>query len=280
MPNTNGNLRIVGLNLHDTATLEVTSEEPTLPISYTQRSERALVWRSTNADEQVITGTLASGSLINTVAIIRHNLGAGGLRRIELLVDDDVVYDSGLVPTALLIPAGTWRAGVDPWGATYDDQLPGNLPQTVLWLPSLVLATSYRITVTGGDEDGYIEIGRIMVGEYWSPEDNMSWSPQIEWRESGEHLITEGGSLRTVGVGDLRREIAFDLDWLAETDRSRLISLLGRAGMGADLLISLYPGGAQMLELEGLMVCRRRSSVSTTHNRHNNWRSKQSFTEV
>lgn len=276
---TGKNLRILAHNIHDTASLTATSEA--LPISNTQRSERPLVWRSTTIAEQVIEAALPTGAYIDCIALVRHNLGANGLRRIELLHHDTVVYDSGFVPTALLIPAGIWRAGIDPWGATYNDQLPGSVPMTVHWLAQAHLITGYRITVTGTPADGYIEIGRIFVGMTWSPRDNFSWSPQVEWAESGEHIRTEGGSLRTIGAADLYRRVQIQLDWLNDADRTQMITLLAKAGIGADMLISLYPDSeSMMLELEGVMVCRRDGSLNTTHNLHRNWQAPLTFIEV
>lgn len=271
-------LRILAENLHDTATLTATSEA--LPIANTQISRRSSVWRSTSAAEQVITGDLAVPSNINCIAIFQHNLGADGITRIEVLRGEDVVYDTGPVSTAIYIPAGIWRAGVDPWEATYNDQLPGNTPLSIVWLPSISNATGYRISLAGAGVQGYHEIGRIMVGAYFSPTVNFSWNPKVEWIESAEHLRTEGGSLYTVGGGDIYRRISINLDHLTDADRTQLIVQLGKAGQAGDLLVSLYPEAGAMLALEHTMVCRRIVTLSTTHDRYSNWKLPLTFEEV
>jgi len=272
-------LRLLARNLHDSAALTATSEA--LPVSNTQRSERPRIWRSLDVTEQVINAELPVGALVDCIALVRHNLGAGGLRRIELLYGEEVVYDSGQIATAIVIPAGIWRAGVDPWGATYNDQLPGNVPITVHWIDRPYLVTGYRITLTGEPPAGYMEIARIIVGEAFRPKTNIGWSPAVEWLESGEHVQTEAGSVRTVGLADLRRRVEIDLDWLNDADRSRLVSLLGKAGLGADLLVALYPESqSTMLELEGTLVCRREASVKTTHSQPGNWQTGLTFIEV
>lgn len=271
-------LRILADNLHDTATLTATSES--LPITNTQISRRSSVWRSTSAAEQIITGDLAVPGNINCIAVFRHNLGANGITRIEVLSGETVLYDTGPVSTAIYIPAGIWRAGIDPWEATYNDQLPGNTPLSIVWLPSIANATGYRITLGVAYEYGYHEVGRIIAGAYFSPAVNFSWSPKVEWIETAEHLRTEGGTLYTVGGGDIYRRISINLDWLSDADRTQLISQLGKAGQSADLLVSLYPEGSTMAALEHTMVCRRIVTLSTTHDRFSNWKLPLTFEEI
>jgi len=272
--------RFVIGNVHDSATLTATSAA--LAVENTQRSERALVWRSADLQQQVIDGVLPTGAVVSCIALVRHNLGSSGLRRIQLFNGSEPVYDSGPIPTALLIPAGIWRAGIDPWGATYNDQLPGAMPATVLWLPTAYVTTHYRITLDDPDNpDGFMEVGRILIGDTFTPQFNFSWSPRATWQESGVHKITEGGSLRTIGIGDQRRRIEINLDWLIDTDRTQLISRLARVGMGSDVLISLYPNSdSTFLELEGMMICRREQPLTTTHNLPGNWQMPIAFLEV
>lgn len=272
-------MRLLAQNRHDTATLTATSEA--LPIANTQVSRRSSVWRSTSAGPQVINAELAVPGEISCIAIFRHNLGAGGIQRIEVFRGDDVVYDSGPVSTAVYIPAGIWRAGVDPWEATYNDQLPGNIPLSILWIDQILVGiTSYRITIGGGNQAGYYEIGRILAGSYFSPVWNFSWNPKVEWIEPAEHLRTEGGTLYTVGQGDIYRRMSIDLSHLPDADRTRFVAQLGKAGQGADLLLSLYPEGSIMQALEHTVVCRRVVPLSTTHDRFSNWKLPLVFEEI
>lgn len=273
-------MRILARNLHDVATLTATSEA--MPVAYTQRSERPMVWRSANITDQRIEATLFAAEYINCIALSRHNLGDDGLVRIELLNAGQVVHDSGATSTQVLIPAGIWRAGIDPWGATYNDQLPGGSHPGIYWLPEPVAADSYRLTLsrTAGESGDYFEIGRIFSGLSFSPSVNMSWGAKVEWQDGSEHIPTEGGSLRTMGAGHLRRRFDIQLDWLAESDRQSLIAQLQRAGLSTDLLVSLYPGRGGWLEFESTMVCRRVNTLMHTHNHLNNWQLPLSFLEL
>lgn len=274
------NIRFVIGNAHDEASLTATTQA--LPIENTQRSERALVWRSTNLEDQLIEGTLHTGKVISCLALLHHNLGANGLRQIEMFNGDELVYDSGPVDVALLLPAGIWRAGIDPWHATFNDRLPTGLSAAILWLPQPTIITRYRIRVSDyGNPNGYLQIGRILLGDVFSPQFNINFAPKITWQESGDHKITEGGSLRTLGRGDLRRKLSLNLNWLNDADRSQLITQMGQAGLGTDVLISLYPTSSSVMQqLEGTLLARREQSLTTTHNLPGNWQLPLTFIEV
>jgi len=273
-----GNLRILAANLHDTATLTATSEA--MPISNTQRSERPYVWRSTDLTAQVVEGVLPTAGFVDCFAFDRTNLGGTGSVQIELFSGADAVYDSGQVSTALLIPLNAWRVGIDSWGATYNERMPGNSSLCVHWLPIPKICSKYKITFRSTGSGSYIEVGRIFTGLSFTPEVNMSWNPSLEWIENVEHTPTEGGSLRSIGRSDPRRLIGFDLDWISPADRQRLITELVRVGKGSDVLISLFPGQGGLDELEYTGVCRRQNNLGHKYTHLDNWVTRLEFLEV
>ena len=115
-------IRFLIENFHPAATLSATSEA--LAAANTQDSRRAYVWRSTTTAAQTITGTIAGGGYASGLAIARHNLTSIATVQLVLKLAGAVVYDSGAVSAgAAFIPAGTWRAGIVPYGAAYNDAL-------------------------------------------------------------------------------------------------------------------------------------------------------------
>ncbi|WP_139116572.1 hypothetical protein [Terasakiispira papahanaumokuakeensis] len=274
------NMRIVSRNVHDEAELTVTSE--LLPVINTQRSRRSRIWRSKDAGTQVIEGVLTQAENIDCVALARHNLGSGGAVQIEMFYGDDRVYDSGAIALALLIPAGVWRAGIDPWGGSFNEQLPSDSDLVVHWTRRVVVADRYRLTLTrmGNAELPSMEVGRILVGLSYEVDVNFDWGVRVEWQESSEHLKTEGGSLVTVGQGDLRRRFALDLSFIDMRDRQMLLSNLVSVGMHADVLVALYPDAEGLLNLEHTMICRRQGTWGHTYDYYHNWSSSLEFLEV
>lgn len=269
-------MRLVVSNLNDAATLAATSEA--LPIEYTQRSGRAYVWRSTDTATQVITGTWSSTNFIDAFTLYRHNLSPSATVRFELLQDAEVVYDSGAVATAELIPPPLLRVGIDPWGATYNDEIA--VPLTSLWLdPSA--GNSFRITITDpANPAGFLQVGRIIIGLSISLQYNPVYGATMTWLENAEQVRTEGGSLRTITSGGQARLLSVDQNTLPESDRVKLTTELVKRGKQADIFVSLYPEQGGVKELEHAFLSRRQNDYGTTHDRFANWQTALEFLEV
>lgn len=270
------NLRLILRNLHDTGYVTATSEA--LPAAYTQRSARVRPWRSSDATEQTITTALPQAAYLNAVVLYRHNLTGAATARLELLFNGAVVYDSGLVASSDVIPLGTFRFGVDPWGATTTGAIP--IQQVAFWVPT-TLATGYRITLSDeSNPAGALEIGRIIAGETFSPKFNLSYDLELEYQEASEHRRTEGGSLRTVGDDSLARRLPINLDFIEPHDRRRLTDQLLRIGKRGDVYISVFPESGGLDEAEYAFMARRDNNYAHTHNFYNNWTSQLTWLEV
>lgn len=270
------NMRMIVNNLNDTATLTATSEA--LPIGYTQRSGRAYVWRSTDTATQVITGTWSGAEFADGATLYRHNLSPSAAVQLEIFQDEDVTYNSGQVPTAELIPPPVLRVGIDPWGATYNDEIP--VPLTSIWFPP-VAGNSFRITITDpANPAGFLQVGRIIVGLSISLQYNPVYGATLTWLENAEQVRTEGGSLRTITSGGQARLLSVDQNTLPESDRVKLTTELVKRGKQADIFVSLYPEQGGVKELEHAFLSRRQNDYGTTHNRFANWQTALEFLEV
>ncbi|MGO2241130.1 MAG: hypothetical protein ACTH5D_05165 [Halomonas sp.] len=269
------NMRLIIENLHDQATLSASSQA--LPIAYTQRSGRSYVWRSTDTSQQIITATLPGPRPISGVVLYGHNLSGLGSVRVEYLLSGNVVYDSGEKIASELIPLGTWRVGIDPWGGQDLTELPR--VQSTTWTAERI-ADSYRITLDNPDNaDGYLQVERIFAGAAYSPVFNVSYGVSLEWQDFAEHQRTEGNSLRTIGEGSARL-LTFNLDYLDRNDMAKLSRALLRVGKRQDIYVSTYPEWGGFLEAEHAFVARRKSNYGRTHNRVENWQSQIAFEEV
>lgn len=273
------NLRIIFDNVHDAAaTLTATSEASSqLSIDKTQRSGRSYVWRSLDTSPQVITASFSSPLSINGVVIYQHNLSNLARVRVEYIRNNSVIYDSGELIAAELIPLGEWQAGIDPWGGSQVISLPN--VQLSVWSPTFYI-DEYRITIDDAvNPDRFIQIQRIFAGYYYSPVFNASYNPQLTWVDSAEHRRTESGSVNTIG-GNLYRRLTIDLGYLDSSDRSDLTLKALKSGKASEVFISLYPNRGGIDEAEHEFLARRENDYGHTHNYVNNWKNQLVFIEV
>lgn len=270
------NIRLIIDNLHDETTVTATSEA--LPASNTQRSGRSYVWRSTGVGEQVLTASFPTSRFLNAVVILDYNFSLTASLRFELLIDDDVVYDSGIRTPGEIKPLGIWMAGVDPWGQSDLSSLPTQ--QYVVWLPELTLCNKYRITIDDPlNPDGYIQIGRIFSGEYYSPEYNPEYGLTFEWQDFSENVRTESGSLRSIGTGTARL-VSFELPRVKQRGIGELTQLMMSVGREKDVYINIYPERGGLLESEHAFAARRRNNYAHTHSFYGNWQTALQYEEV
>lgn len=269
------NLRLIIDNAHDAATLSATSEAK--PVASTQRSGRSYVWRSDSLDEQVLTASFDEARYLSALVIYNHNLSSSGTIKVEFLLDEEVVFDTDDVIVADIIPLGVWRAGIDPWGQQDLTELPHI--QYVVWADS-TLVDGYRITLNDADnQDGFMQVARIVAGIPYSPEFNPSYGLILAWQEFAENQRTESGSLRTIGEGVARR-LTFDLDHLDSAGLGELTRQLLKTGKRQDVYINVFPEQGGMKEAEYAFVARRGGDYDHNHNRALNWQLQLVLEEV
>lgn len=263
-----GNLSLLIDNLHDVATLTASSEG--LPVINTQDQRRDYVWESVDAAVQTITCVLPNAEYADVFAMSRYNLTAAATVRLILKSDGATVYDSNAVEVVQFIPAGVWRAGIDPWMAAYNDILPAQV--LVISFPSVVF-DEYQIVIDDtANPDGFLHVSRIAIGQQHTLDINFSNGAVFEWIENERHTRMTGGGLYTSGdTGGRARRIKLDLDHLSELERIDLDVKLTAAGQGRDVLVRAYPGTGDVHELLHTFFAKRTSSIGITHHSYDHY---------
>ena len=267
-------VRFIIDNAHASAALAATSEA--LAIENTQNSLRSRVWRSANLATQVITGTITAEA--SGFAIARHNFSALATVQLVLKKSAAVVYDSGAVEVGQTVPAGTWRAGIDAYGGTYDARFETQIYSK--WFAPTAF-DEYEITITDATNPaGYMQFGQLFLGLSFEPAYGMSYGMQMQWLEQTEHQRTDGGSLRSEGTHAKHRRISFALDWLGDADRRTVLGDFLSVGKRGDVFLSAYPETGGMLEIEHAFVCKRMDDLRFGHPFAYNWASAFNFEET
>ena len=289
-----GRLRLITANHLDKTALSATpAVSAGLPVDNLKSAWRSRVMRSDPAVclpvadgaamklTQVILGTLVKGEVADGFAIIRHNLNGMDTCRLELFDGENQtgnrVYDSGEQAVSVLIPMGTWVAGVNFYGETYSKDL-----DTIysLWFPA-VAYRSWKLTLSSYDNAyGYIQVGMLYLGKSISPEYNFSWGAALTWEDGHSLVRTEGGSLMTEGGRARRRELALSLDSMSDLDRN-LMGQAVRNAYGYPVLIAAYPTSADVLRrTEYTMVAKIAGGAPFIQSAHGEHRHALRFQEV
>lgn len=250
------NMRIIHTNVIDTSIL---SSSPACaaatPVENIQVAQRSEVARVAGAQSWTIAGEFMGA--VSALCLVGHNLTGGATVRLRLYSDyakSVLVYDSTALPVGTAqvwgnpsgTPNGGLAWGVSPWlGNGY---APGATPYFTIWFSQISTAVAFLIDISDPyNGDGYLQIGRVYLGDYWSPSLNMSYGMPMSWTEATKQVRTDGGSLRSEGYLPYRK-FSVALDCLSEGDRSEFMEIARSVGLRRDVLISFFPESGAALE--------------------------------
>ena len=168
-------------------------------------------------------------------------------------------YDSGMLPAC---PAAA--AAVDGFTPLQAASAYGNGGGAYArhWLPAPVPALGLAIDIKDpANLQGYVEAGRLVAGDYWSPANNPDYGASVTIMDASTHARSDAGDLWT-DFGTRARKMPLQLSALPAADRTALLGIVRRNGMSGAMLASLFPESVD-LELErDHTIFGRLSSVS------------------
>jgi len=242
------NLRIIHDNAADRAVLTASSQVAALGPANLQIDRKSAVLRAAGTS-QTITAIWPTQECIACVALILTNLTSSARMRVRGYAQPGAgvpEFDTGWTmpcPEAPLesypfgeLPLG-WNAyawgGVNTWAR-------GGGSDAVSWFaPTFV--RQLVIDVTGIDTpEGYIEMARLVTGNYWSPQYNASYGASLLMQDTSEVYRTSAGTVKTA-IGTASDKLSIDLEHLTPSDRARLMRMLRECGPVRPLLFSLFP---------------------------------------
>lgn len=241
------NLRILHDNAADRAVLAASSQAGTLGPANLQRDSKSAVLRATGT-VQTITATWPTQEAIACVALIFTNLTSSARMRVRgyATPDGELVLDTGSIfpcPAAVhgsfpwgVLPLG-WNAyksgGANTWAR-------GGGADGVTWFASVRVRQLVIDVSAPQSPDGYLEISRLVAGDYWSPECNAEYGAQLQMQDSSEDYRTAAGDLKTA-MGTSSDKLSIQLAHLTPLDRARFMRILRESGKGRAMLFSLFP---------------------------------------
>ena len=271
------NLQLLYKNDFDDATAAATSSASGFPLTNAGANSKASVWRSTSLSSQTISGNWAgTAKTINCVALAFTNLIEGSTVQVKLyqeIADVSPYYDSGVrtVWFSYDPPEGFTTIGLIafPFG--------GGVHFPVFFNAATV--KKFEIIVTSsGNPDGYIEVGRVLIGNAWSPEHNAEYGATIGHVDDSEINRTAGGQY--VDRRGMHKTISFDLRYLSDSDRSELSSIVRRNGKRSPVFLSMYPDETDEIFQNGNLFGYFRDPAQFEHVMHSAHDTKVDIDEI
>ncbi|MGK5056068.1 hypothetical protein ACQ4WY_03875 [Janthinobacterium sp. LB2P49] len=220
--------------------LTASSQAGTLGPANLQREGKAMVLRSTGA-LQTISATWPSPEIVGGVILPFCNLTPTATIRVRGYVEpgDSVPdFDTGAVPACEYARLGMWNWGALPLGVNAFSYGGGTYGRSWFQMRSVK-----KMVIDLADPDnpaGYIEAARLVVGAWWSPEQNASYGAGVTPGDTSIQYRNGAGEQK-VERGALYRKLSISLDHMTPLDRAELWRIVRGNGLSHPLFVSLFP---------------------------------------
>lgn len=247
-------LQIIPINLFDDATNTATSSAAGFEIANAETEYKNETWRSTSLASQTITSTWATSATVSCVGMAFTNLHAGSTIRIKLYTgsaDTVPIMDSGIqtLNYAYSTPKGFSTIGLIAFafgGGTYYST----------FFADYSIKKCEIILTSPSNPDGYIEIGRIIIGDRFEPTYNARVGIDFTYPETTQIKRTKAGD-QVINRGTQSKQITFDLERMPDTDRQSMVEIFRRSGLHNPIFICLQPDNTGELFQSGQIYGRK-----------------------
>ena len=233
-------LRVVYNNAANRGTVTASSTAGTLVVANLLTDSKADTWRATGTSA-TITTIYTTSELVSMVALPFCNLTSSATFRVKCYTnsgDVSPVLDTGVVLAAAPTPLGMWDWGNIPMGVNSYSY--GGASYGVIWFATQSVKKVELIIADSTNPSGYIEASRLVMGAYWSPENDAELSPQWIPVEDSTHERSDSGDLRT-DIGTLNKKLQITLPVMTAADRNTMMNILRGNGMSRPIYLSLFP---------------------------------------
>lgn len=244
----NDNLRVLADNAADRATIVASAAVGALVPDNLKNDLKVYVWRSsTTAASLALTWT--EREQISGVAAVFTNFTARAKMRVrgyaeptDATPDFDTGYIDACPPPAL---------GLFEWGSPLGENFYGRANANLfaygqgaygtVWIPGAYAVKRIIIDFTDpNNPDGFLEVSRIVAGRYWTPLHNFDFGHALSVNDMTKNTRSEAGDLRSE-LGPKNRRLSFQLSVLDISDRTAMLNMIRRNGIGKPFLISMFP---------------------------------------
>lgn len=251
------NLRIVYDNaLSRYATLVASSTAGSLAVTNLLTDFKTEEWRSTGTTES-LTLTWTNSETVSCVILPFTNLTPTATIRVRgytNVADGTPAVDTG---TVLACPATA--ISLRGWGAAATGSNAyayGGGSYARVWLAATPVKKIIIDLVDTSNASGYIEVSRLVTGNYWQPAQNVDYGASVAYQDLSKPYRNDAGDLMT-DIGTRFRKMSLNVSYLSPTDRKSLVDLFRGNGLANPFLISVFAGSTDYeLERDHMIYCK------------------------
>lgn len=219
------NVFLAHRNRADAAALSGGDWTAGLPLDNLKGRDISLMARSTNALAASTQFVADLGALrtVRVVALIGSNCSVDATYRVRVYADaglTDLKHDSG---TLDVWPAWMYAAGVLEWedprfwdGRPLAEDIEHLSSDVIYPLPIAAVGRYVKVEIIdAGNSDGYLEFGRLFVGDGWQPTYNMGRTGTTLPQEDLSSTTATPAGKEFHAERGVRRSMRFELKWLS-----------------------------------------------------------------
>jgi hypothetical protein len=238
------NLRIVTDNAADRATIAASTTAGSLTTANLKTDIKSEVWRATGTSA-TLTLTWTNAETVGCVVCAFANftslatMRARGYANVADVVGTaTTLFDTAAIQCCPPTPLGLWDWGNVPLGV--NAYAFGGFVYGVVWPTAANIRKLVIDIADSTNSNGYVEVGRIVCGPYWSPAINAEYGAQAVPIDSSTHQRTDAGDLFT-NRGFRSKALSFDMGSMTAADRIRVWDIFVTNGKTRPLFLSLSP---------------------------------------
>ena len=212
------NLKVFDLNLWDSQSLEISTENPTWPKENTKTRWKTQTWRSTGITLEYVRTAGSSALQVYGVFVINGNVTASG--------------------------TVTVKGSDDNWSSTPTSQVMTRSTDGTLYVyfpAAPITRDDWGIYIADAtNPDGYISLGRVWIGAHY--EEDVGYNPNVkQWTEHNTiELEASGGQVSLLEKPDFQK-YTFPLDLIK--NKTRYDTCISRVGKKREFFILRKPKG-------------------------------------
>lgn len=236
--------------------LTYTSESGNMLASNLQNQQPSSLWRSSSLALQVFKINLKGLRQVSLLSIYNHNFSITATVRLELAMDADftnVIFDQTYKTMLPIYGIGQDMLGISPLGGYSTEGI--SLPYSVFWITPMVCRYARVSILDAANSSGYIQCGRLVVGNYWTPTGgNLKYGYELNRVTTSKQIQMDSGATRASQLATYR-EMQISFEFLTAGDELTFHEILQKIDLYKNILVAVYPEEGTSNERLHTMLC-------------------------